>query len=373
LNAYIAANVCSTGLMESIMPTRSRLFLRCARVSFPITCLLVGHLSIANAQGTPPATIGGSTTEGQPVRLGEKVINGAPANANNWPGISSLRLYEPDTKKSVHFCGGSAIAKNWVLTAGHCMNDLDVLRRSFFPNDASRNIKLQVVIGSDNLETVAAAAVFDVDEADIRVPDNYKMAVKQARQARDDLGEVYAQGDIALIKLTKAYAGPLSPLASTSEVEAPEAFDELLVAGFGATHPSGRDLKEIRRKDTGDLLMVSSPQLLEAPLALVTQNDCNKAFPGAAIGDKQVCAGAAKTAKPTDSCNGDSGGPLVVITKPNRHIVQIGVVSYGPSPCASQATPMGVYSRVFGYRDWILDVIKSPATRGGSTVFTPAQ
>src|SRR5215813_8624329 len=173
--------------------------------------------------GTPPTTIGGSTTEGQPVRLGEKVINGAPANANNWPGISSLRLYEPDTKKSVHFCGGSAIAKNWVLTAGHCMNDLDVLRRSFFPNDASRNIKLQVVIGSDNLETVAAAAVFDVDEADIRVPDNYKMAVKQARQARDDLGEVYAQGDIALIKLTKAYAGPLSPLASTSEVEAPEA------------------------------------------------------------------------------------------------------------------------------------------------------
>jgi secreted trypsin-like serine protease len=300
------------------------------------------------------------------VRFGDKVINGAPADAKNWPGIASLRLYNPDAKKSLHFCGGSAIAENWVLTAGHCMNDLDSLRKSFFPNDASKNIKLQVIIGSDNLET--AAVVFDVNEADIRIPDTYKTAVKQARQARDDSAEVYAQGDIALVKLIKAYTGPLSPLASTSAVEAPEAFDELLVAGFGATHPSGMDLKEIRRKDTGDLIMVPSSRLMEAPLALVAQNDCSKAFPKAAISNKQICAGAAKTAKPTDSCNGDSGGPLVAVTKPDRHIVQIGLVSFGPSPCASQATPMGVYTRVTAYRDWILEVINSSAgTAGGST------
>ena len=54
------------------------------------------------------------------------------------------------------------------------------------------------------------------------------------------------------------------------------------------------------------------------------------------------------------ACNGDSGGPLVCAR--DETYFQVGVVSFGPSPCDG-AIP-GVYSRVAAFTDWINQTIE---------------
>ena len=53
-----------------------------------------------------------------------RVVNGDDATPNSWPWQISLRY--SDYHDYGHFCGGSLIEKDWVLTAAHCVaNDPD--------------------------------------------------------------------------------------------------------------------------------------------------------------------------------------------------------------------------------------------------------
>lgn len=51
------------------------------------------------------------------------------------------------------------------------------------------------------------------------------------------------------------------------------------------------------------------------------------------------------------ACGGDSGGPLVVGTTGNY--VQVGIVSWGISPCGNINGVPSVYARSSAYIDWI--------------------
>ncbi|XP_038564172.1 serine protease 33-like [Micropterus salmoides] len=50
---------------------------------------------------------------GQP-KLNTKIVGGQVASAGSWPWQASLR------NSGSHFCGGSLINNQWVLTAAHC-------------------------------------------------------------------------------------------------------------------------------------------------------------------------------------------------------------------------------------------------------------
>lgn len=67
--------------------------------------------------------------------------------------------------------------------------------------------------------------------------------------------------------------------------------------------------------------------------------------------EKQMCAGDFGK----DSCQGDSGGPLTTAgeVKGTPRVVQHGIVSFGPSHCATEGTP-GVYTKVSHYVPWIV-------------------
>jgi Trypsin len=59
--------------------------------------------------------------------------------------------------------------------------------------------------------------------------------------------------------------------------------------------------------------------------------------------------------RPSLPCTGDSGGPIFSIDSSGEH-VQMGVVSWGGSPCAAPGES-GVYSRISTSRDFILSAI----------------
>lgn len=55
-----------------------------------------------------------------------------------------------------------------------------------------------------------------------------------------------------------------------------------------------------------------------------------------------------------DACGGDSGGPLMYMRNGVYEVV--GVVSFGPTSCGSSLP--GVYTKVFLYRNWILNNLR---------------
>lgn len=48
----------------------------------------------------------------------EKLVNGIPTSVNEYPHTVSIRV------NNNHFCGGSIISNNMIITAGHCVAPL---------------------------------------------------------------------------------------------------------------------------------------------------------------------------------------------------------------------------------------------------------
>uniref|UniRef100_A0A8C3XPA7 chymotrypsin n=1 Tax=Chelydra serpentina TaxID=8475 RepID=A0A8C3XPA7_CHESE len=182
-----------------------------------------------------------------------RIVNGETAVPGSWPWQVSLQ-----DNTGFHFCGGSLISENWVVTAAHC----------------SVSTSDRVVLGEFDQGSPAE---------DVQV-----LQIAQVFKNRK-FSRVSMKNDITLLKL----ATPANMTDRVSPVCLPAATDNFpggltcVTTGWGLTDPSAQNTPD---------------QLQQAALPLLTNTQC-KTYWGFRIADVMICAGAAgRRGPPTPAC-----------------------------------------------------------------------
>ena len=249
------------------------------------------------------------------------IVGGAPADPGEWPWQVALVDGATADLYNDQFCGGSLVARDWVVTAAHCVEGLTAS-------------EVDVVAGIYNLQTPAAG---------------YQRRNVKKIVIHPNWNTVNNNNDIALLRLASNVALGGSGETKTQLID--------LVS------PSIGDLNGVDSWVTGWGNTESVPlwptQLYEVEVPIVANTVCNDASHyGGGITNNMLCAGFDAGGK--DSCQGDSGGPLVIMDVDGQYRLA-GIVSWGDG-CADPMLP-GVYTRVSNYTTWVKSVITPAPTQ----------
>ncbi|WP_163369480.1 serine protease [Endozoicomonas acroporae] len=236
---------------------------------------------------------------------GIKIVGGDELSPFSRPYMASLRVL-----REVHFCGGAYIGGKYVLTAAHCVEDIQ---------DYAEFIS--VWLGGHKLSE----------------PDTGRFYRVARFYIHPDYNDETIDSDIAIIELEQDVEG-IEPVRLISE----EHFADISkgsvfeVMGWGTLG---------YEKGQPDTLHVVQVPYVERELCNSGQH-----YDGA-ITKNMLCAGFDEGGK--DSCQGDSGGPMVYNHQGTWY--QLGVVSWGYG-CAEPGYP-GVYTNIVELLGWVRNTV----------------
>nr|XP_055049805.1 serine protease 33 [Misgurnus anguillicaudatus]XP_055049806.1 serine protease 33 [Misgurnus anguillicaudatus] len=272
--------------------------------SIHLLILLVGTgVSTCDAQacGKPP--------------LGKRIVGGVEASEGAWPWQVDIQ-----TVTNGHICGGSIIARNWVLSAAHCFpKPSEVSSYNLYMGRYQLN-------GNNQFEIVSQVQR-------VVVPEGYS----NPQEGRD----------LALVQLRSpvTWSDRIQPVCLPHAGLQFESGTLCYVTGWGHTQEG--------------VSLTGARTLREVQVPLIDQYSCQSMYqipPSDSekvnILSDMICAGYVEGGK--DSCQGDSGGPLVCPVV-NGTWVQVGVVSFGLG-CAQRNRP-GVYSKVSSFASLIRSTV----------------
>ncbi|XP_019549893.3 trypsin-1-like [Aedes albopictus] len=244
-------------------------------------------------------------------RAAHKIVGGDEAEPHEFPYQISLQWNFNDGQTAVfHFCGGSLLNENFVLTAAHCKTAYD---------------------NNGFIEVVAAEHDVETEEG----PEQRRRVERFIVHEGYDVIQGVSPDDIAVIRVDK----PFELNDKVKAIQLPNQFEQfegdVTLSGWGS-------ISTTVNPDYPD-------KLRKVVLPLLDYDQCQNLWDyNSALATSNVCAGPIDGSK--SACSADSGGPLV--KQSGDEVIQVGVVSWGAFPCGSPRRPT-VFAGVSHYVDWI--------------------
>lgn len=280
-------------------PSRPTSFLRVGRTALAALLAAVALISF----NTPVEAMVGSDDE---------LASTAPA--------AVVALYTPGAPRGEQFCSGTLIAPRWVITAGHCLDDL-----------TSPTQLVVAVRGARQRYTVVRYYLhprWDVDTYDL----GYDIALLQLASPVKNVAAVPYRTTPWSIEETAAVQLEAYGWGINDETESP--------LQVGAT-------RQMLWNDPVPSSLVFRPRLQIAAVAF-------RMIPATSDGALDI-APSAISMQFEGVCSGDSGGPLLE-RRSDGFATLVGVVSYGNADCYDRSP--GIYTKVSAHARWISQVIR---------------
>ncbi len=210
-------------------------------------------------------------------------------------------------QKGRHFCAGALIGKNWVVTAAHCLDDVDASQ-------------LTLMIGPQNLSSLSGAEVRKASWI----------------QIHHDFQSSQFYSDIAIIKLDRSSSKTPIKIIDQAARNGLAQNEKMRVIGWGLTEEG--------------VSASFSYGLQQVDVSYQDDKVCDSKYGSYGVSDywnKSFCAGEILGEK--DACQGDSGGPIMV--KAEGEWALAGLVSWGVG-CAREGH-YGAYTEVAAFESWI--------------------
>lgn len=252
------------------------------------------------------------------VKNGVRVIGGSKAGAKTFPHTVGLRIYE-NGLGTRQVCTGVLVHRRAVLTAGHCVCDLQL--DIFAAN-------LRVVFGEKLpwSEAELPPSTRGITQGGI------KLLLPDFCRHLNANNQVWKGFDLALLQLDK----PAHASIKVTEAFSPHAYlspmsHSLTVVGFGISDQTDFDIR--------------SPDKIQATIPIASRlcdgRDNRTLATLCASGREMVLAD--WNFRGRDTCNGDSGGPAYLFDRGRYDIV--GITSRGLNPSGKCGTG-GIYTLV---------------------------
>ncbi|XP_066538773.1 elastase-1-like [Hoplias malabaricus] len=262
---------------------------------------LLSCIGLIHATAVPDLTVSNERYTG-------KVIGGSSAHPAMWRYQASLQYDNWNSGSFAHICGGSLVSPLYVMTAAHCILDMQVRNYRVVLGDYN----LYKYEGTEQSRSVTKIVVHPGWTGDLTIGNDIALL----RLA----SPVYSNGNIALAELP--YPEQTLPNGFTC-----------YITGWGLLATGG-----------------STPDILqEAPIPVVEHSVCaSPDWWSTAVRKTMVCAGGDGK---TSGCQGDSGGPLSCFTDGYWRVH--GVVSFGPAADCNTYRKPTVFTRVSSFMNWL--------------------
>ena len=260
-----------------------------------------------------------------------QIVGGEEAIPGAWPWQAALIHSDSVNLYDGQYCGGVLVDEWWVLTAAHCVSEVEF-------GD------VDVVLGAHNL---------------LKPEPNVQRISSRNFVVHPDYDPFNSDSDIVLIELatpatlTPGEGGGLPVQLATLVAADVGSLEGVLSTVTGWGNRSAQPIP-------GEF---DFPETLhQVDLPILSSEACNEAFEenflSAGVTENMMCAGFLYKGG-RDSCYGDSGGPLMVQDSTSSNWKLAGLVSWGYG-CAMPGLP-GVYSRVSQFSSWVTEIVERPS------------